>query len=192
MGNEKGKRDGIRQQQHRQFDARLTCGSSITYRESNLQPLKKPLAQTFKTSQQMYAAHLSPTSRNSPTQATSKSSLLPPPQSHLSAVEERQTKQAKQATISEGNYKHVYTLICIPATPSSQSLPLPPASHTLPHLSIHTRSLLAELRVILSISLADPSGKSKIPRKMLHMPGEKKKYGKEGEKGKYVCEVMAR
>lgn len=84
----------------------------------------------------------------------------------------------------------MYTLICIPATPSSHSLPLPSASHTLPHLSIHTRSLLAELRVILSISLADPSGKSKIPRKMLHM--RKKKYGREREKGKYVCEVMAR
>lgn len=106
------------------------------------------------------------------------------PQSHLSAVEGRQTKQAKQATISEGNYKHVYTLICIPATPSSHSLPLLPASHTLPHLSIHTRSLLAELRVILSISLADPSGKSKIPR--IHMPGEKK-YGREREREGEIC-----
>lgn len=64
------------------------------------------------------------------------------------------------------------------ATPCPCRLP-----HTLPHLSIHTRSLLAELRVILSISLADPSGKSKIPRKMLHMPGEKKNMGKRERRG---------
>lgn len=90
--------------------------------------------------------------------------IVTPSQSHLSAVG-RQTKQAKQATISEGNYKHVYTRRLPQAATPCPSCLLPPASHPRLICQYTHAPFVTELRVILSILLGDPPGKSKFPAK---------------------------